>query len=612
MASESAPNILGQAPPTITCECGTIVKVEGLSPLSTVECPKCRRTFPITVRLGQFLLLKRLGQGAMGEVFEAKDITLGRHVAIKVLGKKVAADEEAMRSFVREARNLAALNHRNVVQVHSIGVEKGQPYIVMELVSGGRVDQMVQKDVPGDERRLLEIMIDAARGLEAASNAGLVHGDVKPANILIDTHGQAKIVDFGLARFEESQVEGKIYGTPFYLPPELLQGKIADLRSDMYSLGASFFHALAGRAPFKAKTVKDIVRMRLVDPAPNLRTLVPLLHPKTAEVIAKTLEKSPDSRYGSYAELVADLQLAIREVDAGPVDPAMAELHEALSGVDRTASRSGRVQRPEPELAAARSRSHLHGHGHHKAHDHAQPSALTKYKLPLIIGAAVLVVAVIVIILVAGGGGGGEPVDDPTKRSFTDSFDAEKFSTAWQFVGDGGRLLAGSYRIEDRDPAKDAGIKRVIGTGSCTVDFTVSKIEWPDSDGALQFEIMDDEFAGVKVHLWYAQRRSYLEVKTDGTTTRSVGKTPFDKPPTSLNLRATWFDETQRWKITYGINGDAPTSEAAGSPASDPSITGTNRGRFIRIKTEHYGTATPLVMELSEVRVQFEPAAKRK
>lgn len=603
MATESAPNILGQAPESMPCECGTIVKVAGLPPLSTVECPKCHRTFPITVRIGQFLLLKRLGQGAMGEVFEAKDITLGRHVAIKVLGKKVAADEEAMRNFVREARNLAALNHRNVVQVHSIGVERGQPYIVMELVSGGRVDQMVQKDIPGDERRLLEIMVDAARGLEAASNAGLVHGDVKPANILIDTHGQAKIVDFGLARFEESQVENKIYGTPFYLPPELLEGKTADFRSDMYSLGASFFHALAGRPPFKAKTVKDIVRMRLVDPAPNLRALVPTLHPKTASVIAKMLEKSPDARYASYGELVADLQLAIREVDAGPVDPALAALHEALSGVDRSASRSGRVARPEVE-PGSRSRSHLHGA--HAAHRHA-PATAGKSKMPLIIGGVAVVVVIILIAVLSGGGGGSDkPVDDPTKRSFADSFEAEKLDNAWQFIDGGGKLLAGIYRIEDRDPAREPGISRVIGGGSCSIDVNVSKIEWPDSDGAVQVEIMEGDAAGIQIHLWRAQRKSYLELKIVGSNSRSIGKTQFDAAPTSIRLRATWFAETQRWKVLYGLNGDPPGPEATGSPASDPAITGTSPGRTLRIKTEHYGSAAPLIMEVGEVAVEFE------
>ncbi len=612
MAGERVANILGQPSESITCECGCVVKVAGLPPLSTVACPKCERTFPVTVRLGQFLLLKRLGHGAMGEVFEARDITLGRHVAIKVLSHKVSDDEDAMRNFVREARNLAALNHRNVVQVHSIGIEKGQPYIVMELVPGGRVDQMVRKDTPGDERRLLEIMVDAARGLEAASGAGLIHGDVKPANILIDNHGQAKIVDFGLARFEESQVEGKIYGTPYYLPPELLEGKPADFRSDIYSLGASFFHALTGRPPFKAKSVKDIVRMRLIDPAPNLRALIPTMHPRTAQVVARMLEKSPDDRHGSYAELVADLQEAIREVDAGPVDPALVELHEALSGVDRSASRSGRVARPEAE-AAGRSRSQMRG----LAGRQAQPTAEEKSKKPLLfaIGGGVLLL-IIILIVVLSGGGDGPRKGKPAYASFTDSFDADALDPAWQFIDGGGNLHAGFYRIEDRDASKNPGIKRIIGPAPCTIDIDITKIDWPDADGAIQIEFWDDSAAGqaaLFVHLWKAQGRAYLELKAGESSLRGklLGKTPFDTPPTSLKLRAIWFDQTQRWKITYGLSGAPPGSEAAGSPASDPAFAEASPGRFMVIRTEQYGTTPPLAVELGQVSVQYEEATKK-
>lgn len=613
MPVETTSHILGEPLETITCECGNIVKVKGLEPLSTVECPKCRKMFPVSVRIGQFLLLRRLGQGAMGEVFEAKDITLGRHVAIKVMGRKVAADGETMKNFVREARHLAALNHRNVVQVHSIGVEKGQPYIVMELVPGGRVDQMITKETPGDERRLLEVMIDAACGLEAASKAGLIHGDVKPANILIDNHGHGKIVDFGLARFEESQVEGKIYGTPFYLPPELLQGKTADFRSDLYSLGASFFHALAGRPPFRAKTVKDIVRMRLLDPAPNLRTLAPAMHPKTAQVIAKMLEKDPDDRHGSYGELVADLREAVAEVDAGPVDPAMAALHEALSGTDRGASRSGRIRAAE---ATARTRQpaarHSH-HGHHGHHRHGHDVA-PKSKAPLLIAGGLALIVIVVAIIVAGGGSDGPPPGpSAAERSFNESFDADKLDPTWQFVDGGGKLLAGIYRLEDNNPAKSPGIRRVIGPGTCTVDLIVSKIEWTDSDGALQFEVWDSPDSGIVVHLWKAQGKYYLELKAMGSTPggAALGKTRFDAAPTALKLRLAWYDDTQRWKVTYGLNGDPPGPEAEGSPAADPAITGASANRYLLVRTEQYGSGKPLAMELSDVNVDVIESLKK-
>ncbi|MEX2215236.1 MAG: serine/threonine-protein kinase [Phycisphaeraceae bacterium] len=618
MSTDSTSPILGEPLETVTCACGTIVKVAGLPPLSKVECPKCGAMFPLPVKLGQFHLLKRLGQGSMGEVFEAKDITLGRHVAIKVMGRKIAADEEAMRGFVREARSLAALNHRNVVQVHTIGVEKRQPYIVMELVSGGRVDQMIEKDMPGDERRTLQIAIDAARGLEAAANAGMVHGDVKPANILLDANGQGKIVDFGLARLADTHEEGKIYGTPFYLPPELLKGKKADFRSDIFSLGASLFHVLVGRPPFRGKTVKDIVRARLVDSAPNLREVVPSIHPATANVIARMLARNPEDRHQSYEELVTELQGAVNTLNDPNMSGELADLTEAISGTERTAARTARVPVPEP---GERSRSRINyvdgartvarmSHGEIVA-----PEGGSK-KLWIIGGATAAVVVIILIIVLASSGGdggrGGGPDGGPGGggngaglKTFTESFPGSTLDPAWTFVQGGGKLAEGRYRLTDSDVVNEPGIKRVIGNGSCDITFDVARFESAGRGEAFKFEVWDDAYRGVLLHLYNDQGSCYLEIRKADPTGGSVllGKTKFEALPKSLKLRAEWDMPNGRWRIRYGIDGAPATTEAEGGRLDGFRSSEPPSGRFIQIRVDQFGNAGTSAMELSKVDV---------
>ena len=593
------PSVPGTPVDTVTCECGTVVKVKGLPPLSTVACPKCARQFPVPFRMGQFLVLKLLGKGAMGEVFEAKDTTLGRHVAVKMLGKKVGASEDAMRSFVQEARNLAALNHRNVVQVHTIGIEKGQPYIVMELVSGGRVDQMIQKDTPGDERRLLTIAVDVARGLEAAWKAGLVHGDVKPANILLDQQGQGKIVDFGLARFAESDIEGKIYGTPYYLPPELLEGKAPDFRSDMYSMGASFFHAFTGRPPFRAKTVKDIVRMRLIEPAPDLRTLAPDVHRRTAAVFARMLQKSPDERYPSYDALVADLQRALEGLDQPDSDDELSELTDAMQ-TDIIAGRSSRgVRHAHAAEPGARSRSFTRTHHGRGA---APPS---KRGIGVFVGGGVALLAVAVIVLIATGAFKGGGAAAAQERSFTDTFDGAVLDPAWTPLAAGGEIGKSVLRISDRDAAKEPGVQRTIGPGSYTATISVSKFEWAGSGEVFKVEVEATRSRELLLHLYNDQGNCTLETKirSDGVP-KLLGKTTFTAPPKSLRLRIDWSAQEWTWRVFYGIDGQPASTKAEGGFYS-PDDRSVADKRVIRIIVDQYASAGTTTAEIDEVAVTF-------
>ncbi len=291
-------------------KCGHVVDVSSAEPLSTIKCPKCGTQFTVPGRLGPVVLLKALGRGAMGATFKAYEKALSRHVAVKVMHKSLGDDPERIKQFFSEARSLASLEHPNVARAYSVGKEKGQPYIVMELVAGEGLDRHFSAERPLDELRGLAIAADVARALEAAGEVALTHLDVKPANIMLDEEGTAKLVDFGLARSHGRLGEAEAIGTPYYVSPEQVSRGHVDHRSDIFSLGATLFHALTGSPPFTGAGVQEVLEARLSADAPHATTRRPELHPMTAEVIARMLRRDPDQRYQDYPTLLDDLQQA--------------------------------------------------------------------------------------------------------------------------------------------------------------------------------------------------------------------------------------------------------------------------------------------------------------
>jgi len=240
------------------------------------------------------------------------DKELGRHVALKVMKKGLGTNQEFVQSFKHEAQAAAVLNHPNVAQIYSFGQVESQFYIAMELVSGGRLDEMIADGVALEEIRALEIHLQVVAGLRAASDVGLVHGDIKPANILFGQNGEAKVVDFGLASFiGQQKQDGAVWGTPYYIAPEKARGKRVDFRSDIYSLGATLFHVLTGQPPFDGATSTDVVMARLNQPAPNLLDINADLHPETAAMVARMLEADPTMRHPSYPALQIDMEAAL-------------------------------------------------------------------------------------------------------------------------------------------------------------------------------------------------------------------------------------------------------------------------------------------------------------
>ena len=306
-----------------TCpHCGAYVDVAVCVPLTTADCPSCGRVLTVPGRLGAFVLLELLGRGGMGAVYRALDTTLNRQVAIKVMREALGQDIQFSADLAQEARAAAALNHPHVAHIYAFGEEKGQPYIVMELAAGGRLDRMIRREGPLEEAWALKMAFEVAQGLHAAHEAGLIHADIKPANIVFDEKGAAKVVDFGLAQSAAHAIEGgESWGTPFYVAPEQVRKQKIDHRADIYSLGATLFHALTGRAPFDEGESMKTVKARFERPAPDVRELRPGLTEATARIVARMLAEKRAARYPTYASLLADLGAAREVLRKGAATP---------------------------------------------------------------------------------------------------------------------------------------------------------------------------------------------------------------------------------------------------------------------------------------------------
>jgi hypothetical protein len=292
--------------------CAQPIDVTEQAPFSEVACPSCGATMRARVHFNNFTLLQLLGEGGMGSVFKALDNNLQRRVALKILKRSAGSTEEDWAKLATEARATAAINHQNVVKVFSFGEDHGQFYLAMELVEKGSLDGLMVLQTRVAEAQVLDIGIQIAEGLQAAFEGNLIHRDIKPGNILFANSKLAKIVDFGLARVlsEEAQEAGEIWGTPFYVAPEKLDGRPEDFRSDIYSLGATLFHALAGRPPFDAKTASMVVLKHIKSQVVSLQAFAPNVSDETAYVINRMMNKEPQDRYGSYEELLTHLQYA--------------------------------------------------------------------------------------------------------------------------------------------------------------------------------------------------------------------------------------------------------------------------------------------------------------
>jgi len=276
---------------------------------------------------GRYRVERRLGSGGMAEVFLARDTTLGRLVAVKVLHERFADDEQFLARFHREARAAAALNHPNVVAIHDRGGSAGSSYIVMEYVPGETVKELVQRAGRLSPAAARVIELDLLAALQAAHDRGIVHRDVTAQNVLLTEDGRVKVTDFGIARFGSSTLTstGVVMGTSRYLSPEQARGEPTDERSDLYSAGVVLFEMLTGRLPFEGDNDLAIALRHANEPAPSPTALAPDLPPALDAFVGRALRKDPAQRFQTAREFAAALT-ALDLVAGGDAAGRRAEL----------------------------------------------------------------------------------------------------------------------------------------------------------------------------------------------------------------------------------------------------------------------------------------------
>jgi serine/threonine protein kinase/Tol biopolymer transport system component len=283
--------------------------------------------------LERYRVIEKLGAGGMGVVYRARDEKLDREVAIKMLHRGVVADDEARGRFRREARALAKMNHAHIASVHDVIEQDGADCIVMELVTGESLAAKLRAgSLPVKEATTIALQV--AEALEEAHDQGVIHRDLKPANVMITPKGQAKVLDFGLASLAspgdvtQTAIEtGVVIGTPLYMAPEQALGQRADVRSDLWSLGVTYYEALTGIVPFRRPTILAILRAITDETVRPMRELCPSPPPMLAEqIVARALEKDPELRYQHARDLATDLKRVLRDLEpsraTGPRIPA--------------------------------------------------------------------------------------------------------------------------------------------------------------------------------------------------------------------------------------------------------------------------------------------------
>jgi eukaryotic-like serine/threonine-protein kinase len=291
--------------------------------------------------ISHYRVLRILGEGGMGVVYEAEDVRLGRHVALKFVVHKKLDRQETVERFEREARAASVLNHPNICTVHDVGEEGGHHFIAMELLEGESLEALLARG-PLPPRRLLELATQVAEGLAAAHARGVIHRDIKPANVFVTSGGFVKIMDFGLAKILQSPAAealtasdseltqtsdlttpGLAMGTVSFMSPEQVRGEEVDARSDLFSFGALLYDMAVGEPPFRGST--PAVKLSGIlerNPVPPLE-VVPTLPPKLQDLILKALEKDREERYQTARDMAIDLRRLLREIDSGMVTDSM-------------------------------------------------------------------------------------------------------------------------------------------------------------------------------------------------------------------------------------------------------------------------------------------------
>ena len=295
------------------CDAKTFIPGD-LPPLATEPCKKCGHAIMMPMQLRQFELRAKVGSGGMATVYRAWDTMLERFVAVKLTKKEIQLEPNAMENFAREARACAKLNHTNIIHIYTFDEWEGEMYLVMELADQGSLDTRIEKLRQVEELKVLDIGIKIANALDVALKHDMLHCDIKPGNILFNADHEPKLVDFGLARKTDAEMETAEFtrGTPYYVAPEKIKREPETFLSDMYSLGATMYHAVTGQVPFDAPTPEEVVQAHVYTALvpPNQVEGAQHISQPTSDAICRALAKNPSERFLSYEEFIMELEAA--------------------------------------------------------------------------------------------------------------------------------------------------------------------------------------------------------------------------------------------------------------------------------------------------------------
>jgi serine/threonine-protein kinase len=268
-------------------------------------------------RFGDYVLKRLLGHGTTGAVYLAEDDRDGRPVALKVLPTSLATNAEYIRRFLTEARLATQLDHPSIITVYDYGRADGHYYLAMEYSEGRSCKARIVLEGQFEWRQAVQVALQVARALQAAAEQGIIHRDIKPENLLLDEDGRVRIADLGLAKEMDSMEpmpSDTSLGTPDYMSPEQVNNsETVDFRSDIYSLGATLFHMVCGRAPYTGRSAYEVMVKHVSAPLPSPVKHCPDLPPEVCDVMRKMMARDPDDRYQTYEALIADLQALLAE-----------------------------------------------------------------------------------------------------------------------------------------------------------------------------------------------------------------------------------------------------------------------------------------------------------
>ncbi|HYG78076.1 MAG TPA: SUMF1/EgtB/PvdO family nonheme iron enzyme [Planctomycetota bacterium] len=445
-------------------------------------------------QLGNYRLLKKLGEGGMGAVYLGEDTAMQRKVAIKVLPPKYAADPQFVSRFRREAKAAGKLNHENIVSAFTVGEELGNHYYVMEYCEGEPLDKIQEREQALEWQKAVDFTLQVARGLQHAHQHGIIHRDIKPANIFIasspsatpgsgNPNGVARILDMGLsknlAEAEHSYMTqtGIAMGTPLYISPEQARGeKTIDGRTDIYSLGATLYHLLTGQTPFDGSSPALIMMKHLTEELPNPQDVREGIPDSVVVVLQKMMAKDPADRYASCAELIADLELVLSgKMPSSPV------LAIGKSSIAMRAVRSGGRRRSDGNSRADR-----------RQEDRRTPAA--KSSMPMLIASVIALAGVLIFIFAL------TRKDPATATSATANQPASVQPDDASKTANAG---AKSQDPADRNPQpSDAWVASVQKLPpAAQVDAVVAKLRElnPGYDGAQTHQIIDGRVTELKI-----------------------------------------------------------------------------------------------------------------